>query len=184
MADPQHAPTPPHRVRLSRKKGWRLPPGVIKVDRSTVFGNPFIAGEPNGLGWGDVRDAEHAVWLYRHWLTTPARSIVFEADRHTTILERLPALAGKDLACWCTAGGTCHADVLLDLANRPNVTAWSRTMLGREGQLPARGGLETTFAVAQLLKATGQEPADADQLGSALAALRERALVRPSAVPP
>ena len=26
-------------------------------------------------------------------------------------------LAGKDLACWCTLGQPCHADVLLELAN-------------------------------------------------------------------
>jgi hypothetical protein len=28
-------------------------------------------------------------------------------------------LAGKNLACWCKPGEPCHADVLLDLANRP-----------------------------------------------------------------
>lgn len=28
-------------------------------------------------------------------------------------------LAGKNLACWCKAGSPCHADVLLELANRP-----------------------------------------------------------------
>ncbi|MDP6564592.1 MAG: DUF4326 domain-containing protein, partial [Alphaproteobacteria bacterium] len=27
-------------------------------------------------------------------------------------------LAGRDLACWCRLDGPCHADVLLDIANR------------------------------------------------------------------
>ena len=36
----------PKRIQLSRAKGWRLPKGVIKVDRSTRFGNPYRIGEP------------------------------------------------------------------------------------------------------------------------------------------
>ena len=27
-------------------------------------------------------------------------------------------LAGSDLACWCPLGQPCHADVLLEIANR------------------------------------------------------------------
>ncbi|MCW2756994.1 MAG: hypothetical protein JWO46_740 [Nocardioidaceae bacterium] len=29
------------------------------------------------------------------------------------------ALGGHDLACWCPVGTPCHADVLLELANKP-----------------------------------------------------------------
>lgn len=149
-----------------------MPDGAVKVDRTTVFGNPFVPGQPNGLGWGEVRDVAHAVWLYRHWLSTPARSIVYEADRHRDVLERLPALAGKDLACWCVAGATCHADVLLDLANRPLVATWALSRIqGPEG---GRTPLELTTAAAQLLAATGSAPSDAEGIGSALAALRAR----------
>jgi uncharacterized protein DUF4326 len=28
-------------VQLQRTKGWRMPPNTRKVDRSTIFGNPF-----------------------------------------------------------------------------------------------------------------------------------------------
>ncbi|MDX0178660.1 DUF4326 domain-containing protein [Sinorhizobium meliloti] len=28
-------------------------------------------------------------------------------------------LRGKNLACWCRPGAPCHADVLLQVANRP-----------------------------------------------------------------
>src|SRR5437762_14233430 len=31
----------PRRIRLSRRKGWRVPPDTLKVDRSTRWGNPF-----------------------------------------------------------------------------------------------------------------------------------------------
>lgn len=36
----------PKRIRLSRAKGWRMPEGAIKVDRSTPFGNPWKCGAP------------------------------------------------------------------------------------------------------------------------------------------
>lgn len=149
------------RIRLSRKKGWRLPTGAVKVDRTTVYGNPFKAGEPNGLGWGTVRDTEHAVWLYRHWLTTPSRSIVFERDRHDRILRALPKLTGRDLACWCTAGGACHADVLLELANRPALDLYVELMLSTS--LPLTQD-EAMTAVGQLATTRGIDPADQDAM--------------------
>jgi hypothetical protein len=31
----------PKRIQLSRNKGWRMPPGAVKVDRSTKWGNPW-----------------------------------------------------------------------------------------------------------------------------------------------
>lgn len=33
------------------------------------------------------------------------------------ILEGMPTLRGKNLACWCPVGSPCHADVLLRIAN-------------------------------------------------------------------
>jgi hypothetical protein len=32
---------PPARIRLSRRRGWRLPPGAVSVARPGRFGNPF-----------------------------------------------------------------------------------------------------------------------------------------------
>lgn len=34
------------------------------------------------------------------------------------LAEIVDELRGKNLACWCAAGQPCHADVLLELANR------------------------------------------------------------------
>lgn len=158
----------PDRIRLHRKKGWRLPAGAVKVDRSTALGNPFIAGKPNHLGWGDVRDAEHAVWLYRTWLTQPQRSVLFESDRHAETLKRLPALAGKDLACWCTAGAPCHADVLLELANRPAPDVFAAALL--EGTVPVTT-LERQVGFGQLARVMGLDPSDAEKYASTTVAL-------------
>jgi hypothetical protein len=33
-------------------------------------------------------------------------------------MAQLHELRGKDLACWCDTGYPCHADLLIELANR------------------------------------------------------------------
>lgn len=35
-----------------------------------------------------------------------------------TAIKPQLALRGKNLACWCKPGETCHADVLLEIANK------------------------------------------------------------------
>lgn len=97
----------PVRVRLSRAKGWRMPPNTVKVDRTTKWGNFYRPGGPvwRIKGFGKVRDAAEAVALFRR-LQAPH-------------MLDLAQLRGKNLACWCKPGEPCHADVLLDLANRP-----------------------------------------------------------------
>lgn len=154
----------PHRVRLQRSKGWRMPAGAIKVDRATVFGNPFVAGQENGLGWGLVRDNEHAVWLFRQWLATPARSIVFEADKHRAILERLHTLAGHDLACWCLDGWPCHADVLIELSNRVDVVQVSGLLLG--GWTAAPSPVEMAVVLGQFGRITGMSSQEISNLAA------------------
>jgi hypothetical protein len=88
------------RIQLRRTKGWRKPVGAVVVARPTRWGNPFKVGEPG------IRTAEDAVRLYRQWLSgAPVR-------------DRVSELAGCDLACWCPLDQPCHADLLLELANR------------------------------------------------------------------
>jgi len=90
-----------HRIRLSRRKGWRKPPGAIVVSRPTRWGNPF-----------PVIDGDHkfAVHLYRSWLEIHPQAQPLRDD--------IASLRGKDLACWCPLDQPCHADVLLEWANR------------------------------------------------------------------
>lgn len=174
-----YAPAPGHRVRLARTKGWRMPAGAVKVDRTTLYGNPFIVGQPNGLGWGEVRDPAHAVWLFRQWLTTPTRSIAYEADRHRTLLQHLPALAGKDLACWCTAGSPCHADVLLELAARPDITEVCALL---QAWTAPPSPLEITVVAGQLGRALDLTPDELSKTAptiTALATLLEQHRGRP-----
>jgi hypothetical protein len=107
----------PRRVQLRRAKGWRMPANTVKVDRTTLFGNPFSVA-----AYGHDR----AVALHRAWLM--GRSIGKELSkgllqRREAVLEALPMLRGKNLACWCPLPeqgepDNCHAALLLEMANR------------------------------------------------------------------
>jgi hypothetical protein len=103
----------PVRVQLSRKKGWRMPPNTVKVSRPTKWGNPFHVGEQ--------RTAEEAVKSYRSMMTgqrLSRESTEAYGARAVWMKKQIDTLRGKNLACWCRLGEPCHADVLLELANR------------------------------------------------------------------
>ena len=100
----------PRRIRLSRKKGWRMPEGAVKVDRTSRWGNPFRVGDRSPGNNRVVMDAEHACQCFRGMLEAKAEAGELE--------QYLAPLRGKDLACWCKDGEPCHADVLLEFANR------------------------------------------------------------------
>ena len=48
----------------------------------------------------------------------------FQAPRMSDIAQ----LRGRDLACWCRLDAPCHADVLLELANKPIASKRSITV--------------------------------------------------------
>jgi hypothetical protein len=107
----------PERIQLKRTKGWKMPPNTVKVDRTTNFGNPFTVsskmkpGSVIGPGYVIVPSAEEAVTCFREMLTLPGET----ADGFR---QFIPTLRGKNLACWCWLGDACHADVLLEIANK------------------------------------------------------------------
>lgn len=104
----------PIRVQISRRKGWRMPPNTVKVDRSTKWGNHIVVGERRGIGYRPWT-AEDAVDQYRADLEYATSNDRPGGSSPTD----LSSLRGKNLACWCALDQPCHADVLLDLANRP-----------------------------------------------------------------
>lgn len=94
----------PDRIQLRRTKGWRMPPNTVSVARPTKWGNPFWVTSRHPI------ELEASVEYYRNWLNEP-----IQADLRNALSE----LRGKNLACWCPLDGKpCHADVLLELANR------------------------------------------------------------------
>jgi len=117
----------PQRIQRKREKGWRKPPGAVCVTRPGRYGNPFAVSpvDRHGMhpfGWvvkGEPSVAAHG-HVYRTEVEAAARAVeLFRIEvQRAGWVERLAELRGKDLACWCKPGGPCHADVLLELANK------------------------------------------------------------------
>ncbi|WP_295035579.1 DUF4326 domain-containing protein [uncultured Microbacterium sp.] len=111
---------------MSRRKGWRKPENTVVVARPSKWGNPFCVVRTDcslgGMCWAvalggmvvqqhidsQERARELAVRFFRSWAE--------EEDHHD--LPDPAELAGKNLACWCPLDQPCHADVLLEIANR------------------------------------------------------------------
>ena len=110
----------PIRIQRKRTKGWRMPEGAIDVTRSGAWGNPFVvntnfaAGKRIGGYYTAVPTVEDAVECFRIWASEQPDYVA--AVQHN--------LRGKNLACWCPLVDKdgkpipCHADVLLEIANR------------------------------------------------------------------
>ena len=58
------------------------------------------------------KTAQDAVECYREMITGA------EGERADWLRAHLPELRGKNLACFCPLDQPCHADVLLELANK------------------------------------------------------------------
>jgi Domain of unknown function (DUF4326) len=106
-----------------------MPANTVKVDRTTLFGNPFA-----------IKDYGHdrAVALHRAWIEgdlhdpeIPSKSLEMLKRKREEVLAAMPSLRGKNLACWCPLPGAhepdnCHAAILLKLANR-GAASWKRS---------------------------------------------------------
>ena len=111
----------PERIQRKRTKGWKMPSNTVYVGRPGWLGNPFPV---------DVYGRDGAVDRFRRLMcgqmstlemsqssTCHAADISLVTIR-SWIRDQLPNLRGKNLACWCALDKACHADVLLELANR------------------------------------------------------------------
>jgi hypothetical protein len=130
------AMTMPERIQLRRSKGWRMPPDTVKVDRTTVWGNPAIVGVHGSR-------AECVKWFAALMLEgllivslgkdEDGEYLADKLVRYRKKAKRnLHTLRGKNLACWCSLPkpgepDLCHAAVLLALANA-NVDGASTSM--------------------------------------------------------
>jgi hypothetical protein len=136
----------PKRIQRKRTKGWRMPEGAVYVGRPTIFGNPFRAYKCECCGYWDVRDDNGVTYLIQHEYTrrpevrADQRSWTTRAEATCEALRLycdemtywfggrmewdpgfaacVHRLRGRDLACWCPLDQPCHADVLLEIANR------------------------------------------------------------------
>lgn len=104
----------PRVLNLHHTKGV-VPPGAIRVDRRTKFGNRFIKGKH-----GDRKTV-----IRLHCASLP----------ETGLLEQVDELRGADLCCWCDPL-PCHAHTYLRIANRPEgadlYETWAEIMVELE----------------------------------------------------
>jgi hypothetical protein len=105
----------PSRIRLSRRKGWRLPANAANVARPGKWGNPFVVG----LDGTREQCVSLFYQLVSGFIDLGGRLSVDEQLAYFRRTRRaLDGLRGKDLACWCALDGKpCHADVLIAIAN-------------------------------------------------------------------
>ncbi len=101
----------PQRIQRKRTKGSKLPPNTVVVTRGTKWGNPCVVNPRFRYGSGskyapNVPSAAEAVAFFREYLA-----------ECPDLMQALPELRGKNLACFCAIDQPCHADVLLELAN-------------------------------------------------------------------
>lgn len=134
----------PVRVQRSRKKGKgfvfslgkenSLP--IAYVGRPTKWGNPFFMTDGficfrfNKTAYVPLSDLSkiteneqqaELVNCYKKWLN--GRKKFYGINVKSLGIQPIPKetikqeLVGKNLACWCGIGKTCHADILLKIAN-------------------------------------------------------------------
>jgi hypothetical protein len=90
-----------------------MPEGAVYVGRPTKWGNPFKPSNGDcshpdcGPRSHPPITVEKTVAAYRRWL---AGMLVVDP-------KFLDDLRGHDLVCWCPPTRSCHADVLLEIAN-------------------------------------------------------------------
>lgn len=112
----------PRRIQRQRRKGWKMPPNTVYVGRGSKWGNPFFVKKP-GLGHENcsiyaVDTLEQVISSYRRYIQRRLQYLDLSGEFTSLEKEARRELAGKHLACWCPSGQTCHADVLLEVANR------------------------------------------------------------------
>lgn len=100
----------PTRLQLQQTKGYRKPEGAVVVARPGPWGNPYKIGAAHPEH-GRPMSRQETVDLYRK---------LWEGDEPIAAAARShirTCLRGRDLACWCSLDASCHADVLLEIAN-------------------------------------------------------------------
>lgn len=102
-----------------------MPEDAVYVGRPTRWGNPYRIERESAWEFTVRTDtsiigtfeAEHSA---RYWAAMSYRA--WWSERPVSNEEIREHLAGRDLACWCPLDAPCHADVLLEIANRGDRT--------------------------------------------------------------
>lgn len=128
----------PQRIQLSRAKGFDLQAASLNLNglpavncaRPGRWGNPFVVGRwyrryPWGIQTANgKRYHAESLWQESQEFTqiVDNRMAVdwfrWYLEVNPSLKQLAVSLAGKNLACWCGPGDSCHCDVLLEIANK------------------------------------------------------------------
>ena len=117
----------PQRLRLFRGRKFDLQKAsmalnglpAIRIDRNSGWENPFLDTPTKAAAsfrrWllGEMSEVELAGYSGRGRVSSGE----WLANRRQCLLNAMPAIGGKNLACWCDLRDPCHGDVLLEIAN-------------------------------------------------------------------
>jgi hypothetical protein len=107
--------TTPQRVQITRRRPWRPQhPDAVIVDRRTKWGNPYTLEEYRV----DYPDSMDDLAELRRMAVSDFRGMLDGKWGEEYDYPDVTELRGRDLACWCPPDQPCHADVLLEYANR------------------------------------------------------------------
>lgn len=118
----------PIRVQRKRTKGYKMPDNTISVTRPGKWGNPFQIGDlikiGNGKSQGEFSYLKCLYPKYNDGSFMELKTVKDVVASYKEYLTKYPSkdikeLKGKNLACWCKVGEPCHADILLEFANKP-----------------------------------------------------------------
>lgn len=139
----------PIRLQLSRRKGYDLQDvsrrlnglDAVNVARPSRWGNPFVVHHP-GSACEIPMKPNVAVASFRAvvakedgWIPAPLPWPLGKVPTAwTSVDDVVRELRGKNLACWCALDQPCHADVLLEIANRPICEGVERPARERGGK--------------------------------------------------
>lgn len=110
----------PIRIQRSRKHKQVIPNGlpIVYVGRPSKWGNPFKVGEAiwnpksETVALITPKNIEECVELFKIYMEKGLK------EKETWMSKDLHELESKNLSCWCKVGAKCHADILLELANK------------------------------------------------------------------
>ena len=103
---------------------------VVRIDRRTSWGNPFLMGRHGGR--------EEVIERYRAWLWN-------KLQKGEIPLGKLAALNGKTLACWCHPQ-PCHGDVLAKAARWAHARVAAEMTQQTGSAVEAMGGAVPIYA--------------------------------------
>lgn len=99
-----------------------MPLNAVYVGRPAIWGNPFTISSAIATGYakGEADARRLVVECFSSWIQGASEWDFADGEHKKLVMrEALEELRGKDLACWCPLDQPCHADVLLEIANRP-----------------------------------------------------------------